>query len=143
MVESLTMRRFVGTLAAVALAGVGVVGLIAFFNGRDESTTGAPPARTATAEVSPLGDALLEAGNVVLLYGDEADAPALRRLAQDLGAPDTPELRAAGQAVVVRRDPEVDGVEAQAQTANLVVSNPRDPGLQAFVERWLGLGAQG
>ena len=135
------MRRLVGTFAAVAIAVVGVIGLIAFFNSRDESTTQAPAEQTTTAAAS--GEALLEAGNVVLRYSDQAHAAPLRRLAENLGAPDTPELRAAGQAVVLRREPGVAGVEARAQSAKLAVADPADPALQAFVERWLGLGVQG
>ena len=134
------MRRLLGTLVAVVIAVVGVVGLIAFFNSRDESTTQAP-AQQAT--VAPSGEALLEAGNVVLRYSDPAATAQLEELAKSLGAPDSPELRAAGQAVVLRRTPGVEGIEARANSAKLEVSDPGDPALQAFLERWLGQGARG
>lgn len=135
------MRRLVGTLAALAISVVGVIGLIAFFSSRDESTTQGPARQATKAPAS--GDAQLKAGNIVLRYSDPAATGALRRLAGDLGAPDTPELRAAGQAVILRREPGVAGVEARALNADLAVSDPGDPALQAFVERWLGLGDRG
>ena len=139
------MRKLAGTLLAVAIAVVGVAGLIAFFNSRDESTTGggrepATPARTVPAAEK---GSLLAAGNVVLEHGDPALAPRLRELADGLGAPDRPELRAAGQAVVVRRIEGTRGIRARAQGRELVVSDPGDPQLAAFVERWLGQGAAG
>lgn len=139
------MRKLVGTLLAVAIAVVGVIGLIAFFNSRDDSTTGdarpaTEPGRTSTAGG---GDALLEGGNVVLRFSDGSFAPRLRALAGDLGAPDTPALRAAGQAVVLRRDPKAAGVVADAYRHTLTVREPGDPQLQAFIERWLGRAATG
>jgi hypothetical protein len=82
-------------------------------------------------------------GNIVLSYADAAAAPALRRLASGLGAPDTPELRAAGQAVVLRRDPRAGGIVARAYRHTLTVSSAADGRLQDFIESWLGQGASG
>lgn len=138
------MRKLVGTLLAVALAVVGVIGLIAFFNERDESTTGGDPVQPSpgTARAAP-GDPLVERGNVVLRYADGSLTPKLEALAADLGAPDSPELRAVGQAVVLRRDPQASGIVAEAFKNTLTVTDPADPRLQAFIERWLGQAASG
>jgi len=136
------MRKLAGTLLAVAIAVVGVVGLIAFFNGRDSSTTDREPVATQTGTTAG-GDALLKSGNVVLRYSDRAFAPRLRALATALGAPDSPALREAGQAVVLRSDPQAAGVVAQAYGHDLTVPAPDDPQLRPFVERWLGQGAAG
>lgn len=133
------MRRAAGTLAIVVVAVAGVIGLIAFFNGRDSSTTGGAGAAADPGVVAPVSrDVLLRAGNVVLTYSDRSFTPALRRLASGVGAPDTPELRAAGQAVVLRLDPKVGGVAARALRHSLVARSPADARLQDFIERWLG-----
>jgi len=138
------MRKLVGTLLAVAIAFFGVVGLIAFFNSRDESTTtgGRSEPTPGTEEPAPRGS-LLAQGNVVLRYSDGSFTPQLKRLATDLGALDSPESRAAGQAVVLRRDTRSGGVVALAARRRLTVAEPSDPQLQAFVERELGQGASG
>ena len=138
------MRKLVGTLLAVAIAVVGVAALIAFFNSRDESTTGGerPQPAPGTKQPAPSGS-LLAQGSVVLRYSDGSFTPALEKLARDLGAPDSPESRAAGQAVVLRRDASSDGVVAGAAGRSLIVAEPSDPQLQAFIERWLGQGASG
>jgi hypothetical protein len=137
------MRKLAGTLLAVAIAVVGVIGLIAFFNGRDESTTGGEGNQPAPGVQRAAGGTLLEQGNVVLRYSDRSFTAALETLASDLGAPDSPELRAAGQAVVLRRDPQAGGVVAEAFEHTLTVATPSDPQLQAFIERWLGQTASG
>jgi hypothetical protein len=130
------MRKLAGTLLAVAIAAAGVIGLIAFFNSRDESTTSSRTPTTVTARAP-------SDGNVVLTYSDAALQPRLKALAADLGAPDTPELRAAGLAVIVRRDPNAAGIVARAAGHELAVAEPDDPQLQDFIDRWLGEGAAG
>jgi hypothetical protein len=138
------MRKFGGTLLAIAIAVVGVIGLIAFFNSRDSSTAGGERTQPDPGVASTVpGDSLLEQGNVVLRYSDRTFTPALRKLASDLGAPDSPELRAAGQAVVLRLDPKAGGVIADAFKHTLTVVKPSDPRLQSFIERWLGQVASG
>jgi hypothetical protein len=139
------MRKVGGTLLAVAIAVAGVIGLIAFFNSRDDSTTGGgqtgrpvPGEQTAAS-----GDALLKSGNVVVRFSDASFKPALAKLAGELGAPDSPDLRAVGQAVVLRQDKTTAGVRAEAYEHKLVAANPSDPQLQAFIERWLGQGSSG
>jgi hypothetical protein len=137
------MRKIGGTLLAVAIAVVGVVGLIAFFNSRDSSTTTSSATETtATTSAGGKDTGLVAAGNVVLRFSDRSFAPRLRALAADLGAPDSPALREAGQAVVLQPDARTGGVAAQAYGHDLTVRTPGDPELRAFVERWLGQGAR-
>lgn len=138
------MRKLGGTLLAVAIAVVGVIGLIAFFNGRDDSTTEADPAKTQPATGTTTGASdLVSAGNVVLRFADRSFAPRLRALAADLGAPDSPALREAGQAIVLQPDQRTGGVAAEAYGHRLTVTGPGDADLRAFIERWLGQGASG
>lgn len=137
------MRKLVGTLAAVAIAVVGVVALVAFFNSRDESTTESEQPATTTSTAPAGAEDLLAAGNVLIRFSRPEFAAPLERLATELGAPDTPELRATGQAVVVRPASDLPGIVAQAQSHELRVATPSDPALQEFVERWLGVGEPG
>jgi hypothetical protein len=139
------MRKLAGTLLAAAIAVVGVIALIAFFDSRDSSTTSGDGSTTAAGRPAPgsAGGALLAGGNIVLRYSDDAFGRRLRALARELGGPDTPELRRAGQAVVLRRDRRTGGVVAVAYGHTLAVAVPSDPTLRAFVERWLGQGASG
>jgi hypothetical protein len=131
------MRRAGIALAALALAVGAVFADITFFSSRDQGTAGqgaqAPGAADSTAT-----DALLKAGNVEVVYGRGADGKRLRSLAESLGAPDTPALRKAGQALVVRRRTGLEGVIARAYRRRLVVATAADPRLQDFVEAWLG-----
>lgn len=128
------MRKLAGTLLAVAIAVAGVVALIAFFNARDDSTAAEGTKTTVVAS----GD-----GNVVVTYSDPAEGDALRELGEELGAPDTPELREAGLALIVRRDPGAQGIMATAGDETVRVDVPEDPRLSQFIERWLGQGASG
>jgi len=139
------MRKIAGTLLAVAIAAAGVVGLIAFFNARDNSTTDAQPAtgKTAPAVAPPPAGGLIEKGNVVLQFSDASFRAKLQTLADSLGAPDTPETRAAGQAVILQRNPKTGGVAASSAQAALTVPDPSDPRLQDFIERRLGQGVSG
>jgi hypothetical protein len=126
------VRKLAGTLLAVAIAVAGVIGLIAFFNARDDSTAGD---QTKTERVAASGD-----GNVTVTYKDPVDAKRLRGLAEELGAPDTPELRAAGLAVIVEKG---DAITATAGDETVTVGSVDDPALQDFIERWLGQGSSG
>jgi len=133
------LRKAVGLLAAVAIAAAGVVGLIAYFNSHDSATTSGGP-KTAT-QVN--AGELLKSGNVELSYADPAYRKPLAALAAKLGAPDTPELRAAGAAVVLRHDAGAAGVVARSYGATYTAKSPADPALQEFVDRWLGQGSSG
>lgn len=125
------MRKLLGTILAVAIAVAGVIGLIAFFNARDGSTTTHTTPTTAAAKGS---------GNVTVTYVEDVDGARLRGLAEDLGAPDTPELRRAGLAVIVRRG---TAITATAGDQKITVGSVADPALQDFIERWLGQGSSG
>ena len=125
------MRKLAGTVLAVVIAAAGVVGLIAFFNARDDSTA----AEGTKTTVQASGD-----GNVVVTFADPDDGARLRRLAKELGAPDTPELRASGLALIVERG---DAITATAGEETLTVASVDDPALQEFIERWLGQGSSG
>lgn len=136
------MRRVALAVVSVVVAAAGVVGIVAFLDARDKPTTQQPVAAPGVPAPTAHGG-VLGAGNVVLDYGTPADGPRLRALAASLGAPDTPQTRAAGQAVVVRRSPRQGGVVALAQGHRLVVASPADPRLQDFIETWLGGGRTG
>lgn len=125
------MRKLGGTILAVAIALAGVVALIAFFNARDDSTTGDSTKTT----VQSSGD-----GNVQVTYVTPADGAKLRALAERLGTPDTPELRAAGFALIIERG---DAITATAGKETITVESVDDRALQEFIDRWLGQGASG
>ncbi len=131
------MRRAAVAIAVLVVAAAGAVAVMVALNARDDATVqrsegpGAKRVRGARPVVAP--------GNVVLLYSDERLTAALRELALDTGGPATPELTAAGQAVLVVRQPGLR-VPVVAATADrrLDASGPDDSRLRAFVEYWLG-----
>ena len=140
------MRRGILVATAAVLTVAAVLGVLAFFNSRDDATIGedgssAPgqPAPEATAPEAT-GDELRR-GNVILLYGDRGDRAALRALADDLAGPEEPALVDAGQAVIVRRRAGTRGVAAEAYKRRLEAPSAEDPQLRAFVEHWLGRGS--
>ena len=82
----------------------------------------------------------LELGNVVLAYRTERPPPALRALQEELAGPFDPELAAAGQAVVLARRDDAEGIVALAWRHAQRARSARDPALRAFAEHWLGRG---
>ena len=138
------MRRAIVTGIAVLVAIAGVIGLIAFFNGRDSSTATEGAAQQSGRSVPVERKVpLLEAGNVLVRYSAPTMRGPLQTLAKQLGAPDTPALRSAGAAVVVRRDPGAAGIIADAYGRTLHVDSPSDERLQEFIETYLGQGSSG
>jgi hypothetical protein len=175
------LRRAGGLALALLVAAAGLVGMIAFFGGRDTSTfhklegpgqafpdqgsgrlaagaarprynsdppTSGPhvPAAIPRDGVRLSDDQLLTAlatGNVVLVYSRAAMERPLRRLADRASGPYDPALAAAGQAVVLDRDPRRagSGVVAAAWRHLLRAPSPTDPALGGFVDFWLGRGA--
>ena len=129
------MRKLVGTLLAVVIAVAGVIALIAFFNARDDSTAADGTKTTVSASASADGN--------IVLTGAPADAERLRALAAELGAPDSPELREAGLAIIVREQEGARGVLARAGDERFRATGPDDPRLQEFIDRWLGQGSGG
>jgi hypothetical protein len=131
------MRRAAVALAIVVLAAAGALAVMAILNARDDATvhSSAGPGVKRIPGARPA----VGRGNVVLLYSDERLTAALRDLALDIGGPVTPELRAAGQAVLVVRQPGLRVPVAGLTTdRRLDASGPDDPLLRAFVEYWLG-----
>lgn len=131
------MRRLLTGLATLLLCLAAVVGVMAFFNARDESTVAEQP-RGPGKKLPPLADEIDTPGNVFLRASDDADLPELRALGEEIAGEPTEALRATGQAVVVEQDPSADGVEAVAARRSLTVEEPDDPELEEFVSFWLG-----
>lgn len=129
-------------ILVVALVALGAFGFSSFVSGRDSASidTASGPgeprakARLALGRQADVG----VPGNVVLLHARPADAPALQALADEIAGPASAELQAAGQAVIVRRDPRADGIVAVSSTHALRVATADDPRLRAFIEAWLG-----
>ena len=125
----------------VAFVAIGGFAISSFLNGRDDaavhSSAGPGEARTAAGDLGAAADVGVP-GNIVLLYSAPGDRQALQALAADVGGPASPELEQAGQAVVVRRAPQADGIVAVSATRVLRASSPQDPQVRAFVESWLG-----
>ena len=134
------------------MAIASVVALVAFFNGRDDSTTSNADA-PGTPASTPAGIApWLRAGDVVIEYPTTGapryrplvDLPALRQMAGDLtGWPPTRALRSAGQSIELRGVPGRDAIIAYAYRRTTRATQAADPALRQFVEYWLGRGAQG
>ena len=132
------MRRVAVALGVLLVAVAGVAAVVAILNARDDSTIGgseAGPGIRRAAGARPV----VAPGNVVLLYSDERLTSALRKLAVDTGGPATPALRAAGQAVIVERQPGLRvPVAALTNERRLDADGADDPRLREFVEHWLG-----
>jgi hypothetical protein len=129
--------RLILAVGAVLAAVVGVVAVAALLASRDDSTVtrSAGPGVQRPADARPR----VAVGNVVLLYSDERLTRRLRGLAADVGGPVDPALVAAGQAVVVQRQPNLRvPVVAVTATRRLDATGPDDPALRAFAEYWLG-----
>ncbi len=126
-------------LGTVVLTVLLVAAAAAFFVSRDDATvprttqSGPGEARPANAEPQ------VRPGNVVLLHSDERLTLELRRLAERTAGPPDAALTAAGQAVLVQQQPNLQTpVTAVTATRTLEASGPDDPALEAFVEYWLG-----
>jgi hypothetical protein len=136
--------RRAGVLALTTLVALaGVVGVIAFFQSRDDAEIGggaSGPGVEAPGETAPR----LRAGNVLLTYRAEADGATLRALAEEVAGPPDEALEEAGQAVIVERRPDqATAVVARAWQRRLEADRADDAKLRAFVERWLGQGETG
>ena len=97
------------------------------------------PAREQLAGPDELLHAL-ELGDVVILYASRTPPRALRELQDELSGPFDRELAAAGQAVILSRDPTVQQTTALAWRHRLRASAPDDPKLREFADFWLGKG---
>lgn len=153
------MRRVLAGLGIAIVAVAIVVVAITVISGRDsgevngatgpgvfERAPGTPPTSGSQRGASiardgvPLSDdqivSALALGNVVLVY--DGDAKSLRTLQNDAAGPYSPDLEAAGQAVILDRRPGTSGVQALAWQRRLTVAKPVDPALAAFIDAWLG-----
>ena len=131
------MRRGLLIALAALLVVAGILGILAFFTARDDSTIGEDAA--APGQEAPDATArVLEQGNVIFLYAEPADREPLEELAAEIAGPSDEALRHAGQAIIVEKG---DGLGALAYERRVEVSSPDDPELQRFAEYWLGRGA--
>jgi hypothetical protein len=132
------------TLVTALVALAGTVGLISFFQSRDDagiegtSEQGGVPGEAAPDETDPR----LQAGNVILTFRRPEDGPVLRALAEDLAGKPSPELEDAGAAVIVlpRPNQSAGPVVAHARGRRLVTEQATDPEVRRFVEYWLARG---
>lgn len=83
----------------------------------------------------------LSSGDIVILYGSPRPPAGLQAVARALAGPFTPQLAAAGEAVILARSPGVHGLIALGWTRMAHLSGPGDPLLARFIELWLGHGA--
>jgi hypothetical protein len=131
------LRRAAVALGIVVLAVAGAIVVMLVLNARDDASVepAAGPGAARVAGARPV----VGRGNVVLLYSDERETAALRALARDIGGPATPQLAAAGQAVLVVRQPGLRvPVVGLTTDRRIDVRGPGDPRLRAFAEYWLG-----
>jgi Protein of unknown function (DUF3105) len=145
-----TLRRAGAIVLAVVVALGGAIGLLALLDARDSARVrrpaaagpGAPVPGGAPAGISPALRRDLARGDVVFLYGSPQPPAGLRALAEEVqDGPADPSLVAAGQAVLVARQPGTTGVVALAWSRRLRARSPTDPALRRFAETWLGRGA--
>lgn len=100
------LRSIVSFLVSFAIALAGAVGVILFFEARDESQLEGPreePGQVYRGEpvLSPALEDEVARGNVVVLHRDESPPPGTEELAEGAG----PRLRALGLAVILEREP--------------------------------------
>jgi hypothetical protein len=137
------VRRAAVTLLTVLVALAGAVGLVAFFQSRDDANIGA--GATAPGVAAPEeNDPRLANGNVILTYRRAEDGPVLRALAEETAGPGDPALEQAGAAVIVLRRPNQSAgpVVAHATGRRLATDAADDPALRQFTEYWLGRGTE-
>ena len=135
------MRRAGVLGAAIVVALIGTVGLIAFFQSRDDAELegggGAQPGVRAPDETS----AELQRGNVLLTYREAADEKGLQVIARDLNGAPASELVDEGIAVIIRRvEDQPERIVAHAYERRLAAQSPEDPALREFAEVFLGQG---
>jgi len=131
------VRRAAVALAVLVVVAAGIVAVIAVLSSREDAAVDAAagPGVARVAGARPV----IAPGNVVLLYSDERVTGELRDLALETGGPATPALVAAGQAVVVRRQPGLRvAVVGLTSDRRQDAQRPGDPRLRAFIEYWLG-----
>lgn len=83
----------------------------------------------------------LELGNVALVYSTSRPPAELLAIQDDVAGPFDAGVAAAGQSILLVRDPRVRGIQALAWRHRLRAQDAADPGLREFAEAWLGRGA--
>lgn len=133
------MRRALIGVAAIAVAGLGLLVLLGVFSSAEDATTHVPagPGVAVPAQTGALG-VVLRSGNVVIAYRDRRDAAAAGAAAAALGGTPSAALTASGQAVIARRETVQTRFVALAWQRALPLATLSDPRLAAFVDRWLG-----
>jgi uncharacterized protein DUF3105 len=82
----------------------------------------------------------LELGDVVILYPQRTPPATLRRLQDDLSGPFDRDVAAAGQAVILSRDPSVGQITGLAWRHRLRATGAGEPAIREFADFWLGKG---
>ena len=135
----MTRPRLTIVLGAVALTAAGIIGAAAYLYSRDDATV---MARQDAGRPRPPGARpAVRPGNVLLLYAETRQAPQLRALQRELGT-SGPALAAAGQALLVRRDPGLRvPIVALSARHRQDARAASEPAVRRFVEYWLGRAA--
>ena len=135
------MRRVASWIATFVVALAAVVGLITFFNSRDQSslshqtdTSGAPGAPYRGEPVlSPADHDAVKRGNVLVLYRDASPPAGTFALIPPGGSA----LQQAGQSVVLDREPTLKTALAAVALERIEPANaPQE--LRPFIDYWLG-----
>ena len=132
------LRDVVSFLISFVIALAGAVGVILFFEARDESQLEGPraePGRPYRGEpvLSPALQDDVAKGNVVVLHRDARVPPGTRELAEGAG----PRLRQLGLAVILEREPTLEApLGAIADDRIQVAETPAE--LRNFVDFHLG-----
>jgi hypothetical protein len=137
----MTLRRVATWAAALVVGLAAVVGLIAVLNSRDKSdlaqgsSATAGPGKPYRGEpvLSPALEDAVKRGNVVVLYRDDRPPPGTLQLVP----PGGPALEAAGQSVVLEREPTLTTALA-ALSAKRIQTADAPAQLQPFIDYWLG-----
>jgi hypothetical protein len=135
------MRRAAAWAASFVIALAVLVGLIAVLNSRDKSDVAqhsdvtAGPGKPYRGEpvLSPALEDAVKRGNVVVLYRDDTPPPGTTELVPPGGQ----ELEAAGQSVVIDREPTLTTPLA-ALSAKRIQAADTPAQLQPFIDYWLG-----
>jgi hypothetical protein len=113
----------------------------------DPPTSGAHVAEPVVRDETRLNTdqllSVLQAGDVVVMYGTRRPPADLVALARRLAPPFTPSLAAAGDAIILAPRPGTVGLIGLAWGHLVRVSNAGDTLLRQFADYWLGRGAGG
>jgi hypothetical protein len=136
--------RVLTVVLTIVVAFAGAVGLISWFQSRDEANIGEEGQNAPGVAAPEENDPRLAAGNVILTYRRAEDGAVLRALAEETAGPPDPALEEAGAAVIVLRRPNQSAgpVVAHAVGRRLVTDSADDPRVRQFTEYWLGRGAE-